>query len=125
LLATETDRFIRHPNYHSKLRPLLQARDVDLQNLKGETTGVTLLTLLHPDATPHDARSAQIKRGQQEKGCKGGRPPKRELGYKKQRRRKQLLRVLQLHDAGESHRKIAIVTGVPSSTVWRWIDGWT
>ena len=74
LVAETTDRFIRHPLYHSKRNPDAQARETDLGNLEDATDGVPLVTFLHPDASPTDVRSHQRKRGQQQKNRKGGRP---------------------------------------------------
>lgn len=74
LFAESTDRFIRHPDYHSQKNPNAQARDCDLQDLGRWTSGVELVTDLPPDATPKEVRSYQRKRGQAAKGNKGGRP---------------------------------------------------
>ena len=68
LFAESTDRFIRHPAYHSKSNPDAQAREPDLQDLQVWTAGVTLVTDLHPDASPHEVRSYQRKRGQRLRG---------------------------------------------------------
>lgn len=74
ILAESTDRYIRNPGYHSKDMPDLQATDVDLRELTRWAEGVTLTTLLGPDAPPTEVRSYQQKRGQAAKGRKGGRP---------------------------------------------------
>lgn len=72
ILAESTDRFVRHPHYHSSLRPNLQAPDYDLQDLAMWTSGVLLHTFLHPNATPQEVRSHQRKRGQWAKKSYGG-----------------------------------------------------
>jgi DNA invertase Pin-like site-specific DNA recombinase len=115
LVAESTDRFIRHEDYHSSKNPDAQARETDLEDLGYLTRGVTLSTLLHPDATPARVRSFQRKRGQWAKGHKGGRPL-----AKKKRREKLLPDVLRLHVTGKSCRAIAAMLGLPRSTVHRW-----
>jgi hypothetical protein len=104
LFAETTDRFIRHLRYHSKTNPDAQARDPDLQDLQLCTQGVTLVTDLHPDASPREARSYHRKRGQKFKGNHGGRPPKRRW---KKRRQAWLQLAREMRDAGLSYRKIA------------------
>ena len=68
LYAESTDRFIRHPDYHSKTYPDAQARDFELQELQTLTLGVPLLTDLHPDSSPSEVRGFQRRRGQAAKG---------------------------------------------------------
>lgn len=72
ILAESTDRFVRHPHYHSNRRPDLQAPNHDLQELAMWTEGVSLHTYLHPNATPQEVRSHQRKRGQRAKKSYGG-----------------------------------------------------
>ncbi len=125
LLATETDRFVRHPAYEPKLNPTAQARECDLADLVFWTGGVPLLTLLHPDSPPSKVKSNQSKRGQQAVGHKGGRPPVAEPiakpGDKKRRREEMLPLVLKLHSRGLKLGQIAGETDVPRRTVSRWI----
>jgi hypothetical protein len=103
LLAESTDRFIRHPAYHSKENPNAQAREPDLEELQYWTQGVELYTDLHPDASPQEVRSYQRKRGQKYKGNKGGRPRKRK--WKKRRfARYEVAR--KLREEGKSIRQI-------------------
>ncbi len=104
LFAETTDRFIRHPAYHSKHNPNLQARDIDLQDLQSWTNGVTLVTDLHPDASPETTRSYQRKRGQVCKCNRGGRPTKPKWT---QRRKAWLPLAMKMRDAGLSYRQIA------------------
>ena len=121
LVAETADRFIRHPYYHSNDNPNLQASENELRDLKFFTFGVPLLTLLAPNASPRKVRSYQRKRGQQGKGRRGGRPPKREPGWKVERRKSCLAWVLELHSDGKSLRSISRITDVPKSTVQDWI----
>ena len=74
LFAESTDRFIRSPDYHSRENPDAQARITDLEDLARWTDGVTLVTDLHPDASPWQVRSYQRRRGQKYKDNFGGRP---------------------------------------------------
>jgi hypothetical protein len=121
LVAESTDRFIRHPGYHSKEYPDLQARDVDLKELPLWTDGVKLVTILDPEATPAEVRSYQSKRGQKLKNNRGGRPRVNKPDYKKRRRFEKLSRVIRLWECGTSYRKIEELTGVPKSTAKDWI----
>ncbi len=124
LLAESTDRFIRHPGYHSNDFADAQAREVELLELERDADGVRLMTHLHPDATPREVRSYQSKRGQREKGRMGGRPINRTPGYKKKRQQEKIGLVLWLHRRGWSIRRIAAerMVGVPKSTVSEWIQ---
>jgi len=122
LVAESTSRFIRHPGYHSVQNWTAQARDVDLEDLRWWTKGMTLVTLLNPDASPADERSYQSKRGQRAKGRKGGRPKQNEAGYKKQRRISNLPKVYWMNVCGLSIRRIATMLQVPTMTVHGWIQ---
>jgi len=117
IVAESTDRFIRHPGYHSCRWPDAQARPGDLQDLQQVTDGVRLMTFLHPDATPEEIKSHATKRGMHTKQKMGGNP-----GYKKQRRMELLPEVIKLHRRGKSTRQIAVRIGVPQPTVFRWIQ---
>jgi hypothetical protein len=103
LLAESTNRFIRHPRYHSKERPDLQARDCDLRWLASTTSGVELVTVLDPDATPAEERAIETRRGQSLKCRKGGRPIKGRHRF----RAKWLPYAEQLSTDGLSLRQIA------------------
>ena len=121
LVAETTSRFIRNPDYHSKNAPDAQATKEDLQGLAVWTDGVTLVTLLHPDASAGEERSYQTRRGQDAKGKKGGRPRKQLPGRKKERRRELIQQVLTLDRKGWSRRAIASRISVPKSTIQDWI----
>jgi hypothetical protein len=122
LLAAETDRLVRHPAFHPKLNPTAQARESDLADLVSWTDGVPLLTLLHPDASSGVARSSQTKRGRKAVGRYGGRPPKRQPGYKKKRRLDLLPRILELYSHGMRLGQIVVETRVPRRTISRWLS---
>jgi len=122
LLAECTDRFIRHPAYHSNDNPDAQARDEELKDLAWWAGGVTLVTLLHPDASPPEVRSHQRKRGQRAKGRKGGRPKVNKPGYKKQRRRLNMSKVFWMSTVGFSVRKIAELLKQHPTQIQRWIS---
>jgi hypothetical protein len=83
LLAESTDRYLRHHDYKST-NPVPPTDDQfrALAELAGD---VPLVTVLPPDATHGEVRSQQIKRGQQAKGRKGGRPTKARPGDTKRR----------------------------------------
>jgi DNA invertase Pin-like site-specific DNA recombinase len=121
LLAESTSRLIRHPCYNSKSWPTAQARDSDLYDLRWATEGVTVVTVVSPDATPSEERSHYTKRGQQEKSRKGGRPTKTKPGDKKRRRLELLPLVLRLRERGATLGDIVARTKLPKSTIARWI----
>jgi DNA invertase Pin-like site-specific DNA recombinase len=123
IVAVSTDRFVRHPAYHSKRWPDARAREPDLKYLKYVTDGVVLVTLAHPDATFEEVRSIHTKRGQRLKGRKGGRPPKPDDGSKKRRRIRLQPRVQKMRRNGATLGEITKETGVPRSTVARWVRG--
>ncbi len=121
IVAETTDRLIRHPAYHSDENWKVQARDIDLQDVKYWADSVPVLTALHPDATPEEARSSQTMRGQRVKGRKGGRPKLSKPGYKKTRRQRLLPIVQSMRREGASLGQIAVTVGVPRSTVQEWV----
>lgn len=121
LVAESTDRFIRNPLYHSSKNPNAQARRLELEDLARVTRGLTLATLLHPDASPTQVRSFHRKRGQQAKDRKGGRPKMNKPGYKKERRQRLQPRVVRQYRAGFSFRQISAMTGVPIATAHDWV----
>ena len=118
LLAETTSRFMRHLNHHSREWPSAQARDIDLRWLRFVTKGVVLVTVLHPDASWKEERAYQTRRGQRQKANRGGR---RTPGYKTRRKKKMLPVVLRLHAGGKSYAVIEQETGVPKTTVGRWL----
>lgn len=65
LLAETPNRFIRHRGYHSVRWFDAQARECELEELACVTEGVTLATLMQPDATAGEERSYATKRGKQ------------------------------------------------------------
>jgi DNA invertase Pin-like site-specific DNA recombinase len=119
LLAESTDRFARHPIYHSSKCPNVRARTSDLDDLRWWTIGVPLATVIHPDAAASEVRSYQRRRGQHEKSSFGGRPGL--PGYKKRLRQKKLPKVLELKERGASLRKIVAKTRLAKSTIADWI----
>lgn len=120
LLAETTNRFIRHPGYHSVRWPEAQAREHDLLQLRRWTEGVTLVTVLAPDADWKQERSYHTRRGQRQKGHTGGRPRKSRRGEKKQRRLEALPKVKWMKWVGMSNRKIGKCLGTDESNVRRW-----
>ncbi len=105
LLAETTDRFIRHPDYHSKNYPNAQARKEDLDFLKTFTGNAMLVTHLPPNSNPGQVRSYHIKRGRDQKIGKVPKKPK-EQGKRKQRKELLMPLIMSLHKKGLSSRKI-------------------
>ncbi len=94
----------------------------DFRKLQRATEGVPLVVaLMDSDAAPAVVKSCQTKRGQQEKGRKGGRPVSARPGDTKKRREKLLPHVRQLRQGGLSLGEIAKETGIAKSTVQDWI----
>lgn len=122
ILAESTDRLIRHPSYHPKHNQSLMPRRSKLDKLRRATEGVTLMTVLNPEASSTKQRSHQTKRGQQIKANIGGRPKKKRTGHKKERREQLLPEALQLWSQGLSQRQVAKKFKVPFSTMQEWIS---
>ena len=115
LLAESTDRFIRHPAYHSVECPNAQPSNCELRDLRDWAEGTELVTMLHPNATLEEVRSYQSKRGQRMKRKKGGRRERL-----KNRRKRLEAKVLELRQSGASFREIEKQIGVPFNTARRW-----
>ena len=122
LLAESTSRFTRHPKYHPRRRPHLVAGASELRGLRWVCGDVTLVTLHDPDTTWRQDRALQSKRGQRQEGNKGGRPTKREPGYKKRRRHIMLSKVFWLSKLGFSVRDIAARVKQHPTQIQRWRD---
>ncbi len=122
LVAETTDRFLRHPGYHSRENPDARPTEAQFRELARLAGGVVLATHLDPDASPAEVRRYQALRGQQAKGSRGGRPKLHEAGYKKRRRERLRPAVLRLWQSGRSVREIARRVRVPQTTVHNWIS---
>ena len=123
LLAETTDRLIRHREYHSVKNPDAQATEEQLQELAGYAGGMILMTHLHPEASPREVRGYQSKRGQREKGRKGGRPKKRRYGPRYDTWPKALRSELKHLRANEvPFRDMEAETGIPKSTIQRYLS---
>jgi len=120
VLAESTDRLLRSVYYHSVDDPYAKPSTEEYEDMLKVTNGATLVTVVHPDADLNETRSYHTKRGQQEKGRKGGRP-KSKAGYKKQERKEKLPKVLELREKGRSYREIEKRTGVKYSTAYTWV----
>jgi len=106
LLAESTSRFARHPSYHSKRHPNLIAGPRELRHLRYICGDTLLVTWLNPNASGSEERAHQSKRGQQQKGKKGGRPTP---GFKKRLGRILLSKVFWFSLVGYSVRRIAFM----------------
>lgn len=116
VLATETNRFIRNQHVISNDRGLwgLQATEEELQFLQRCMSGVDLMTLGDPDATPGSERSEQTQRGLDLRAA--------ELLTKAGRRNHLMQIAIQMQAAGFSLRKIEAMIEVPFNTVKHWCD---
>jgi DNA invertase Pin-like site-specific DNA recombinase len=120
IVAPSSDRFLRN-KYFTVDKPDLLPTEAEFEKLKKLTCGVPLVTLLDPDMPPKEARGFQSKWGQSAKGNKGGRPRDKIPGYKKQRRKEKIDKVIELHKQGVNPCHIAAFTLIPVSTVNDWI----
>lgn len=121
LFGESTDRFIRPRGFSPSKAPNEQATGADLKRLLQVSGNVPLATYLHPDATPKEVQSYQKRRGQQQKGRKGGRPRKQKAGHKKQERLRRMSDVLELLWLGCSRRVIANLLDLHLTQVQRFV----
>jgi DNA invertase Pin-like site-specific DNA recombinase len=89
-------------------------------NVLRAAKGLRVVTLCDPVRDDAGQERYLARLGRRIKG-KGGRPRTRRPGYKKDRKDELLPKVLRLRNRGRSHRQIAVRTGVPYSTVGRWL----
>lgn len=120
IVAPSSDRFLRN-RFFTTDHPDILPTEAEFEQLIALGCGVPLATLLHPDMSPEEVRGYQSKWGQSTKGNKGGRPREKRPGYKKQRRKEKLNKVIELHKQGVNPCQIAAFTLVPVSTVNDWI----
>lgn len=117
IVAETIDRLMRPMDYHSVTNPGAFLNDWMLGKLENLLDGIPTFTLQNPNASPGENRGTQIKRGQKEKGRKGGRPMTNRISI-----------AIKLHQQGKSSRQIAKeiedLFGEPISyrTVLRWIN---
>lgn len=121
IVTASTNRFLRNRDFRTTERPYSLPTEADFQQLNELACGVPLVTLLSPDMSEEEVRSYQTKWGQEAKGNKGGRPEKKEPGYKKRRRIRKLDKVRQLHKQGTAVCDIERQTGIKRSTIIDWI----
>jgi DNA invertase Pin-like site-specific DNA recombinase len=119
LVAASRDRFIRAASFgrgqKAKCEP---PSDHEYRELVRLADGVPLATIIHPDDP--GVRAEQIKRGQRAKGRRGGRPPKKPPGYKRQRRIELRPRAIELRRQGWALRRIGAALNVNESTLRGW-----
>lgn len=120
LIARDTSRFIRHPEFHVTRNPNAQPRDEDyrLMRLCADQYGPqTLMTLLPPDATLDEVRNHRTK-------GKSGRPKKRrnKSNYRQFLASEKLTVARWLGITGP--RPLARFFDREVSTIQSWIDKW-
>jgi hypothetical protein len=118
------DRAIRPSSYDRKDNPNAKLQNWDVRAYLSTSLPVYVL---HLDSTQAEHHARHTRRGQRQKGRKGGRPPKNRPGYKRDRRRVMLPFALRLHAEGKSLNQIVSETEarenkVPRSTASRWIN---
>lgn len=115
LVAPSRDRFIRSRSFGRGQTAKGEPPCVhEYEQLIHMAEGVLLATLLPPD---EPSRSRRIKRGQDAKGRKGGRPRKNASGDKKDRRERLKPHAAELLKKGMSQRAVAAVSGIRESTL--------
>lgn len=120
LVATTTDRYVRHVRFEPS-KPHLLPRVHEFEQLLAMTLGVTLATIEHPDATPSEVRSVRSRAGQIESGNNGRRPGK--AGYKKRRRLKLQPQAKAMRREARTLGEIEAQLHVKRSTLQGWLDG--
>jgi DNA invertase Pin-like site-specific DNA recombinase len=121
LVASSRDRFIRSRDFGRGESPRMEPPTaIEYEEMLRIAGAVPLASILHPDEPA--VRSSQTKRGQEAKGNKGGRPPKRT--YKPRLNDDPINRskTLRLMRADFSIREIGECTGRSKSTIQGWID---
>jgi len=121
LLAETTNRFIRHPLFHSKDYPSAQAKWNHFREMAECVGNVTLVTVLDPNAAWRQEWSYLTKRGIKQKGAKVGRPKSPKPGAKKERRLRMIPMVQEMKSNGMSNRAIARALEINEKTVRRWV----
>jgi hypothetical protein len=76
LLARDTSRFVRNADYHPAYNPLAVPTVQNFRDLRRQTRGPRLMTVLHPDASPEEIMSVVQAQGKYHKDHWGGRPIK-------------------------------------------------
>ncbi len=121
VVAESVTRFIRSRDYNSKTNRNALPTVAEYRRLQRDTQGVKLATLVAPDATPEEIRSYETKRGKKSKGNPGGRPKKRDPGYKKRERQMYLPIVLERYKQNKNIAAIARSVNLKYDTVYSWI----
>src|SRR4029079_15989460 len=114
-------RFCRSPYYHSANCPWAQARGDDWEYFDECRLGCPAMTLVPPNASPRECRSALIKCGKSASCKKDGRPLADRPESPKQIRTQQLAMACRLHREGLSLREIEEQIDVPFRTVGDWL----
>lgn len=118
LLATVTNRFIRRYPISKNNQPDAS----DFKRLWRTCCKVPMAILAEPESSPDAQHGFHSRLGQIAKGNNGGPKPKKEAGYKKQRKEENLPEVLRLHRDGMGKRAIGKKLGIAESTVRLWIE---
>lgn len=121
VLAETSARLIRHRIYHPNDNPDKEPTWNDLERMKSALQDVEVMTFVHPDATLAEIKGFETKRGQEQKGNKGGRPRKAAPGSIKERRLKLRPTARRLRREGFSLGKIAAQLDVPKPTIQGWL----
>lgn len=127
LLVPSVDRLVRtiEHDQDNQFLPLLMDDIVPLIRL---LQGVPVLTIIPPGTCPKKVRSIYGKWGQEATGNKGGRPPTKSPGYKKDRRNRLRPIVIWLYLNGLSLRMISkeiknrYKDFIHHTTIWTWIQ---
>ncbi len=117
LVVSSRERLIRAQGYDGTNASDVPGHD-EYQALAKLGNGVTFATILRPTQR---GRSFQIKRGQEARGNKGGRPQMKTPGWRKRLTKKKRPLVFASIKEGFSIRKAAAMHGVLESTARKWL----
>lgn len=117
IVVSSRERLIRAAGYDGTNASDVPGHD-EYQELMRLGRGVTFATILRPAKR---GRSFQIKRGQEAKGNKGGRPRKKAPGWRKRLTKKKRPLVFASIKEGFSIRTAAAMHGVLESTARKWL----
>ena len=118
------DRLVRPVGYDPTRNNRVLPTEHELTTFLEMLHGVSVACITAPNKDRFGKggqRSAETKRGQEQKGRKGGRPRKRRTGCKLEIRRIKKPQAIYLRSDGKSIRRISYELNVPKSTIHNWL----
>ena len=128
LLLADRTRVAHSEDYHPKTNRNAPLTRYDCEKLRKATKGFPIFTAMNPNASLKEICDRQSNNWNPNK-TKGGRPRKKKRGDRAKRFEEKLPDVLDFHDGGNSPKQIASRTGMPCSTIYKWLKrfrpGWS